>query len=46
VLLGETGLRGTGLQLRAGRALGNGALTVDLAAVDRFGARIDSLHPG
>ena len=46
VLLGETGLRGTGLQLRAGRALGNGALTLDLAAVDRFGARIDSLHPG
>ena len=46
VLLGETGLRGTGLQLRAGHALGSGALTLDLAAVDRFGARVDSLHPG
>lgn len=46
VLLGETGLRGTGLQLRAGHALGSGALTVDLAVTDRFGTRIDSLHPG
>lgn len=46
VLLGETGLRGTGVQLRAGRALGSGALTLDVAAVDRFGARVDSLHPG
>ena len=46
VLLGETGLRGTGVQLRSGRALGGARVTVDLAVADRFGARIDSLHPG
>jgi hypothetical protein len=46
VLLGETGLRGTGVQLRSARALGSAHLTVDLAVADRFGARIDSLHPG
>lgn len=46
VLLGETGLRGTGVQLRAGRALGSGSVSLELAAMDRFGTRIDSLHPG
>jgi hypothetical protein len=46
VLLGETGLRGTGAQLRSARALGSARLSVDLAVADRFGARVDSLHPG
>ena len=46
VLLGETGLRGTGVQLRSTGALGSAALTLDLAIADRFGARVDSLHPG
>ena len=46
VLFGETGLRGTGLQLRTRRGSGGTQFTVDLAAIDRFGARVDSLHPG
>lgn len=46
VLLGENGLRGTGVQLRSGRALGGAQVTLDLALADRFGARVDSLHPG
>ena len=46
VFLGETGLRGTGIQARTRRTLGSAALTVDLALADRFGARVDSLHPG
>lgn len=45
-LLGETGLRGTGLQLRSSRTLGGLPFSLDLAVADRFGARVDSLHPG
>ena len=46
VLLGETGLGGSGVQLRSARALGSARLSVDLALADRFGSRVDSLHPG
>ncbi|MFL5560360.1 MAG: hypothetical protein ACJ79K_02700 [Gemmatimonadaceae bacterium] len=45
VLLGETGLRGTGAQLRLGHDLAGSHLSLDLAIADRFGTRIDSLHP-
>lgn len=46
VLLGADGLRGTGVQLRTARTVSNARLTLDIAAADRFGARVDSLHPG
>jgi hypothetical protein len=46
VLLGENGLRGTGAQLRLGHTVRSSRLSLDLAVADRFGARIDSLHPG
>ena len=45
-LLGADGLRGTGVQLRAGRDLAGSTVTLELAAADRFGTRVDSLHPG
>ena len=45
VLLGENGLRGTGLQLRGAKDVSRARLTLDVAAADRFGARVDSLHP-
>jgi hypothetical protein len=46
VLLGDNGLRGTGLQLRMGHDVHASHLSLDLAVADRFGARVDSLHPG
>lgn len=46
VLLGADGLRGTGIQLRTARTFSGAVLSLDLAAADRFGARVDSLHPG
>jgi hypothetical protein len=45
VLLGEDGLRGTGLQLRMGHDVRASRISLDLAVADRFGARIDSLQP-
>ncbi len=45
VLLGEDGLRGTGLQLRGARDFARARWTLDLAAADRFAVRVDSLHP-
>ena len=45
VLLGEDGLRGTGVQLRIGHDLRASHISLDLAVADRFGTRVDSLHP-
>lgn len=45
VLLGADGLRGTGIQLRSARTTGTTRLSLDLAIADRFGERVDSLHP-
>ena len=46
VLFGASGLRGTGAQLRLGHDLHASRISLDLAVADRFGARVDSLHPG
>ena len=46
VLLGPDRFGGTGVQIRAARGVGAARLTLDVAVADRFGARVDSLHPG
>jgi len=46
MLLGADGLRGTGVQIGGGMNVSRARVTLRLAAADRFGTRVDSLHPG